>query len=97
MKLQLDIDAFTFGDLEDFEKETGESLVATFSALQTDDDGNLDLSGLSMSTLVSLVWIMGRTQNPEFTREDARKVRLDELEVTDAEPDPTPGSGATTS
>lgn len=93
MKIQFDVEALTYGDMEDFESATGEGLLAVIGAIKADDDGNLDMSGLKMSTLVSLIWILGRAQNPEFTRDDARKVRLDELELTEPEPDPTPGSG----
>lgn len=90
MKLNLDLNAFTFGDLEDFETAAGEGLLETFG--KVGEDGNL--GGIKAKTMLALVWVCGRQDNPGFTLDDARKVRLDELEIEVGEaPDPTPGDG----
>jgi len=36
------------------------------------------------------VWICGRSSDPEFTLDDARKVKLSDLEVEVGSADPTP-------
>lgn len=88
MKITLDPGSLTFGDLDDFEVKTGEDLMETFR--RVDDVGNL--SGLKVSSLLALIWVCARQENPEFTYDDARKVRLNELEVeVCGGEDPTPG------
>lgn len=91
MKIALDPNALSFGDLEDFETATGEGLMETFG--KVGEDGNLQ--GLKIKTMVALVWVCGRQENPDFTLDDARKVRLNDLEidVVGEAADPTPGDG----
>lgn len=46
---------------------------------------------LSVKVMKGLVWIAGRQSNPDYTIEDARNVRVTELEIVDSaadEPDP---------
>lgn len=88
MKITLDVNALTFGDLEDFETTTGSGLMEQFGKIGPDGD----MSGMKAKDLVALIWVCGRQANPGFTLDDARKVRLDELEFEDPEADPTPGS-----
>lgn len=92
MKLNLDPDALTFGDLEDYENLTGVPLMSIFGE---DKEGN-PLERLPAKQVVALVWICGRSENPDFTYEDARKVPITSIEVDDTkkEPDPTEGSGS---
>lgn len=88
MKINLNPNDLTFGDLEDFETLTGQALMDTFDKVS---DGG-DLKGLSAKAVIGLLWICGRQQNPDFTLDDAKKVKLTELEVeVGEEPDPTPG------
>lgn len=84
MKLRLDPDALTFGDLEDFESATGEKLLDAFSKASEGD--------LSAKALIGLVWVCQRQIDPEFSLDDARKLKLTEIEFEAAEPDPTSGS-----
>lgn len=89
MKITLDVNALTFGDLEDYETTTGSGLMEQFGKIGPDGD----LSAIRAKDLVALIWVCGRQTDPEFTLDDARKVRIDELEVDEAEAaDPTPGS-----
>lgn len=90
MKIILDPNSLTFGDLEDFESFTGQDLIGTFD--QIGDKG--DLAGLNMKTILGLVWVCGRQQDESFSMDDARKVKISDLEVDTAEaPDPTSGGG----
>lgn len=88
MKISLDPNDLTFGDMEDFEQFTGQGLMDTFA--KVGESG--DLNGLSVKAVVGLLWICGRQGDPAFTVDDARKVKLTELEIEVAEEaDPTPG------
>lgn len=84
MKLRLDPDSLTFGDLEDFEDATGEKLLEAFTGAAEGE--------LSAKALIGLVWICKRQDDLEFTLDDARKLKLAEIEFEAPEPDPTPGS-----
>ncbi len=85
MKIKLDVDQLTFGDIEDFEAHVGGDLMAAISGAT---------SGTApLKAMIGLIWICQRTIDPDFTLEDARKVKVSELEVEVAEADPTPGSG----
>lgn len=82
MKIKLDPNDLTFGDMEDFEQETGEPLLAALDALGKNQ--------ASAKTLIGLVWVCQRQIDPGFSMDDARKVRLSDLEV-DVSADPTTG------
>jgi len=83
MKLDLDPDNLTLGDMEDFEAVAGRGLT---EAMEDYKAGTI-----SMKEVVGLVWICGRAANPAFTLDDARRLKVTDLEVEVAEPDPTPG------
>lgn len=88
MKLTFNEDDLSFGDLEDIEDYAGQP----FSGLKVDAEGNANLSA---KMLVALVWVTQRHDNPEFTVEDARKIRVSEIEVPSSNGvDPTPAAGA---
>jgi hypothetical protein len=77
-----DIDDFELGDLEWLEDHIGMPLTA---------DGALN----SMKTMVGFVYLIKRRDDPNFTVEDARKIKLSVLDADD-EPDegkrPTKGA-----
>lgn len=93
MKLKLDPNALTFGDLEDFEEACGEPLMDVFE--RVGEDGTL--KGLSMRTMKALMWVCARTDNPDFSLDDVRKMKIGELKDVEVEvvgeADPTPGDG----
>jgi hypothetical protein len=106
--LRIDPDALTIGDLEDFEDVTGSSLFDAIKPVQVkDEDGNLvrDEKGrpetevkLSAKALKALIWIMKRAEEPNFTVDDARNVRVSSLEIVDngeSEPEGNGESGET--
>lgn len=86
MKVRLNPAALTFADMEDFEERTGSSLLDVFDGVEKPED----IRSLRMRDLVALLWICVRAEQPEFTYDDARKLRITELEVEIAA-DPTAG------
>lgn len=81
--LRIKPDELTIGDLADFEKIAG---VTFTTATRTDKDGNSDLSAVA---LLALVYIVKRKDDPNFTLDDARDVKLTELQIGEDKPDPT--------
>lgn len=96
-KLRFNENDLTIGDLEDFEEVVGQSMDEVFSPkAKRDAEGNfvLDDNGKpvyvtspSPKALKALVWIIRRKDNPEFTLDDARGVKVTELELV-SEDDP---------
>jgi hypothetical protein len=86
--LRFSASSLTVGDLEDLEEITGQSFGDLFSLL-----GQLEAGGmhkLPIKLITALVFVIRRHENPDFTLADARKVRINELElVLGDEPDPT--------
>ena len=86
--IELDVDFFTVGEVEDLEEATGYSLQGLARVLGSGD--------LPMKVLKALVWVVRRRSEPEFTLDDVRALRLSEIEFAGAaetdEPaeDPTP-------
>lgn len=72
-------DDLTIGDLEDFEEIVGASI----------DDAFQDGKSVSTKTLKAVVFITKRRDNPDFTLEDARKVKVSELVLEPSKADPT--------
>lgn len=112
-KLVVDPNSMTIGDLEDFEDACGMSMDKAFkSVVVRDEEGNVvydepDAKGIrrpktevqvSAKVLKTLVWIVKRADNPEFTLDDARSVKISELELTgtdeDEQSDPTEAANA---
>jgi len=65
----MDINALTFGDIEDIENYAGLS----FSEIGEDKPGVSKLR-------TALVWVLKRKENPTFTIDDARMLTPDELD-----------------
>jgi hypothetical protein len=89
--LRIDPDVLTIGDLEDFEDTVG---VALYDALQPkpvigpdgkkvlDEKGRPEMqTQITTKALKALIWITQRIEKPEFTLDDARRVRVSELEL----------------
>lgn len=95
--LNLDPDAMTLGDLEDFETHTGGTLDEMIRAVPVlDGEGNrtFDEKGrpvmttkVSAKSLICLVWIIQRKTNPDFTLADARDIRVTSLTLGEASED----------
>ena len=87
--LRFSVDSLTVGDLEDIEEITGMSFDDIMDMLTSDKVGENGKIGLPLKVLKALVFVVYRAADPEFTMDDARKVRVSELEVVLSEPDPT--------
>lgn len=73
--LTIDLDDMSLGEIVDFEDASG-SLI-----------GSIDESNLSARELVALVWIAQRRTDPDFTFDDAREVKVSQLNIpTEAAP-----------
>ena len=93
--LKLDPEDLSIGDLEDFEDITGQSLTEALKARPViDSDGNrmfdekgrpLSEAQLSAKVIKALVFVTKRRDNPAFTLEDARHVRISELKFSEAD------------
>lgn len=104
-KLSINPQDMTIGDLEDFEDVVGMSMDKAFKPVPLlDENGERvfekDAKGvlrpqttveLSTKALKALIWIVKRQDNPDFTLEDARKIKVSELELQgdDSPEDPT--------
>lgn len=96
MKFTIDPDAFTLGDMEDFEEVTGKTLKEALKPVpKYDDEGNrefdekgrpLSEAAVTAKVLTALVWVAHRSNgHPDFTLAEARKVRVTELVFVDDE------------
>lgn len=66
-----DLESLTLGDLERIEEATGQPAMEWFRQIQ---GGSLGAKDLAL-----LVWVVRSREDPTFTLEDARNVRIDEL------------------
>lgn len=90
-KLVFDENELTIGDLEDFEVATGLEMQDALKPVPLkgedgkplrDEDGRPEMMvTVTAKILKALVWIANRHENPEFTLEDARNVKVTELEI----------------
>lgn len=80
--VKVDIDALTMGDLLDFEEFVGRDLFEVLPTTPKEAEGWRP----SAKVLVALVWLTKRSENPDYTIEDARKVRVSALELAAADP-----------
>jgi len=70
MEIKLDTAQLTIGDVEDIEEICG----ASFS--------ELNLEKPSGKLAKAIVYVIQRKNDPTFTLEDARNVKIDDLEIT---------------
>ena len=96
--LRFSVDSLTVGDLEDIEELTGMAFDEIMEMLTRGEVGKGGRIGLPLKVLKALVFVIYRAGDPAFTIDDARKVKVSELEVVLSEPDPTgPAAGGTSS
>ena len=94
MEIRFNPDDMTIGDLEDFEDLVGkpfDEVVRPAPRMELDPETGemrrvFDEKGrpqmqvrMSAKAIKALVWILGKKQNPEFTLEDARNVKVTAL------------------
>lgn len=80
--LNIDFNDLTLGDIEDLEDTAG---------LNMRDLMGKSAKELPTKALIALVWIVKRHENPDYTYEDARNLRIGTLgsvDVTDSSANP---------
>lgn len=98
MRLTFNENDLTIGDLEDFEAAVGMQISEALRPVTVrDDEGNVvrdpetgrpeQTVSLSAKALKGLVWIAKRQEDPAFTLEDARSVKVTELDIVRADDD----------
>ncbi len=95
VSLRIDPDVLTIGDLEDFEDVVGAAIYDVLSprpVIGPDGKKVLDEKGrpeletkIPTKALKALIWISQRAEDPAFSLEDARNVRVSALELVGAE------------
>lgn len=86
-------DDFTIGDLEDFEEITGSPLTDFLDLMKANGSGEMRLDAKAVKIIKAIVFIVKRRENPDFTLEDARRVKFSELAFVPSGVDPTPAAG----
>ena len=89
--LRFSVDDITVGDMEDLEDITGMPFGNLLDLLAKAESGGT--MSIPIKVLKALVFIVYRQDNPEFTIDDARKVKVTELELVLEEPGPTEAAG----
>lgn len=86
--LHVDPDDLTIGELEDFEEIVGKPLDEALVL-----DAKTKQPRISAKVLKAFIFIVYRRANPDFTLEQARAVKVSELQLG-TKPDPTETAGA---
>lgn len=71
MKLVLDVDEMTLGELEELEALAGCTIEDIMQGER------------SVRSMIAIIFILRRRDNPAFTLEDAKRVKMSELELVD--------------
>lgn len=82
MEIVLDVSQLTVGDVEDIEEICGRPFE------------ELDFDHPSAKLMKAVIFITGRRDNPDFSLDDAREVRLADVTLKESELDPTTGGAA---
>lgn len=90
--LRFSVDSITVGDMEDIEEIAGMSFAEIVELLK-DPVGESGMIKVPIKVLKAVVFVIYRRDNPDFTIEDTRKIKVTELELVLAEPDPTEPPG----
>jgi len=93
--MTFDENNLTIGDLEDFEDAIGVPLTEALKPVPVrdpetneivrDEKGRPEQTiNMSAKVLKGLIWIANRHENPDFSLEDARSVKVTELDIVRA-------------
>lgn len=80
MKLTIDPNTLTLGEMDDIEAATGQpigDLVARFNGKRAEE---IRMTDFPTKTLIAMVWVFGRRSDPTLTIEDVRQTKLLDLE-----------------
>lgn len=86
--LKVELDELTIGEVEDIEEVTGRHIAEIGQELVN--------GPVRAKTLKALTWILKRRDNPEFTLEDARGIKIDVWlngQEPETQPDPPDEAG----
>lgn len=86
-KLRFDPEDMTVGDLEDFEEVTGRPLSEVFKGGEAAFDAKV---------IKAMVWIAFRRDDPEFSLDDARNVKVSEIDIAPSAPAASANGGRPT-
>ena len=88
MKIRISLAELTLGDMEDFEDISGIPFdeIAQMAREAKDEEGESKKS-LPTKALIALTYISERRDNPDYTIEDARAIKVLELEFDETEED----------
>lgn len=90
--LVIDPNSLSVGDIEDIEEYVGKPISEVFKEGPADAEGNREVQ-LSGKALVAVVWVLKREADPDFTIEDARKVKITDFKLETNGVDPTDAAG----
>lgn len=89
--LNFNPDDLTIGDLEDFEDITGQTFDEAFKSVPVkDDEGNIERDDkgrpvkavkVTAKVIKALVYVIYRKDDPDFTLDDARNVKITALNM----------------
>lgn len=77
MKVAIDVESLTMGDLEDWERATGENANALLARFEA---GEVKFTDFTMRELNALVWVFARREDPSLTLDDVRQSRLQDVD-----------------
>ena len=83
VSLDFDPDSLTVGELEDFAEVAGMEFSEASYVVEVEDGkgGTTTARRMKAKGLVALVYVLQRRTNPDFTLEDARKVKMADFNV----------------
>jgi hypothetical protein len=87
-KVQIDIGELTLGEMEAWEELTGEPFGVFLAACES------GLERLPTRYVSALVVVLQRRENPDYSLEDARRLRASDVEPVEADPTPAAGTSA---
>jgi len=87
-KVRLDIGELTLGEMEAWEELTGRPFGDFLAACES------GLERLPTRHLLALIVVLQRRENPDYALEDARDLRLTDVEFVSADPTPAAGTSA---
>ena len=79
MKLAIDPEAMTLRDIEDMEAVSGRPIGEFLGRFQGKSSEQITLGDFDAKTIVAMVWVFGRKNEPGLTLDEARDTRLMDL------------------
>lgn len=74
-KFTMDVEDLTLGEIEEFEKASGGEKLAS-----------VQRGEVGAAAITALVWVFKKRENPDYSLDDARTVKLSELQWDEGNP-----------